>query len=424
MRLRSAIPRAVFWKRMEPRMILTVLQGALYVFVIWRLLRLSGTMSGASTVLTSIDPMRLEKRAFVGDKKAALVAKLIENPREFVATAQLTNTFSNNLCALTWGLLFSLLIGLLQTSMSPAFLTLVGTGLAGAISTLVTFLYGELFPTAKFQQDPIENGARCAALFRRLTVIEYPLIQVCLWLVRRRYGEMPEIEKTTGDQALAVEAEFQASRNPHISDEELRLIFASLEFDDMIVLKIAQELKPNSVITLKLRRNKKNVKENAESRARNERHASRFLVREPVWPTESTAWRKFVSDVKASGKTWITIATKGGGKGNTDRLNTVLNADRFRVALEIAEREGTSIDPAEFCHRPIQVDDVHATMESVLEQIHVDPNDVFERHIIIYWNGKRMFLDDSMLLNIYLRLRPQLEELYARRQKTAVPVNS
>ena len=98
------------------------------------LLSLSAYFSSAETALTTVNPHSMRAMAEDGNKKAALVLKLIENPSQMLSSILVGNNLVNiSLTSLT-------------TTIAIRIFGSMGAGIATAVITILVLIFGEITP--------------------------------------------------------------------------------------------------------------------------------------------------------------------------------------------------------------------------------------------------------------------------------------
>ena len=112
---------------MDPSMILQII-------AIIILLMLSAYFSSAETALTTVNPHSMRAMAEDGNKKAAIVLKLIENPSQMLSSVLVGNNLVNiSLTSLT-------------TTIAIRIFGSMGAGIATAVITVLVLIFGEITP--------------------------------------------------------------------------------------------------------------------------------------------------------------------------------------------------------------------------------------------------------------------------------------
>ena len=112
---------------MDPSMILQII-------AIIILLLLSAYFSSAETALTTVNPHSMRAMAEDGNKKAAIVLKLIENPSQMLSSVLVGNNLVNiSLTSLT-------------TTIAIRIFGSMGAGIATAVITVLVLIFGEITP--------------------------------------------------------------------------------------------------------------------------------------------------------------------------------------------------------------------------------------------------------------------------------------
>jgi len=106
----------------------------LQIIAIIILLMLSAYFSSAETALTTVNPHSMRAMAEDGNKKAAIVLKLIENPSQMLSSVLVGNNLVNiSLTSLT-------------TTIAIRIFGSMGAGIATAVITVLVLIFGEITP--------------------------------------------------------------------------------------------------------------------------------------------------------------------------------------------------------------------------------------------------------------------------------------
>jgi len=220
---------------------------ALQIFLIIFLTFLNAFFASSEIALLSVNDTKLRKEAESGDKKSALLLKIVENPSKFLSTIQVGVTFS----------------GFLNSAVaSSSFADMITNGLAGSwqfaaehrsfISTLsivvitillsfVTLVFGELVPK-RYAMKYSDKAAKISVGPLRITgIIFSPFIKIVTLSVNgvlRLIGINPndDGENVTEEEILLMVNEGQ--EKGVIGDDESEMINNIFEFDDKTAIDV------------------------------------------------------------------------------------------------------------------------------------------------------------------------------------------
>jgi len=200
----------------------------IYIIVLAILLLLSGAFSAADMAYSSVNKLRLEKRAFIGDERAKKALHFATDYDKTIATVLFGNDFVN------------ILASSLATLLGADLLTdVVGSTSAALISSLsllfILLIFGEITPKALAKPH---NYAFARGMIEFIQVIEivffpfvYPANKLAEFLTK------PFIEKAPKETSLASDDELQAMVNTIeeegiIDEDQSELLHRSIDFKE------------------------------------------------------------------------------------------------------------------------------------------------------------------------------------------------
>ncbi len=193
------------------------------------LLLLSAFFSSAETAFTTVKKVRLNILKEEGNKRAALVLKILENPSKMLSTILIGNNVVN------------ISASALSTMLATELFGNMAVGIATGILTLLVLLFGEILPKTL----ALRSNERCALgyapFIRALSVILTPLIFVIDKLsngILRLLGVDPnkKVIRITESELLSyVDVGHQ---DGVIESEEREMIHNMFEFSDAIARDI------------------------------------------------------------------------------------------------------------------------------------------------------------------------------------------
>jgi putative hemolysin len=183
-----------------------------YLFLLVFLLFLSALFSAADMAYSSVNKLRLEKRAFIGDTRAKKALGLANDYDRTIATVLFGNDFVN--------ILASSLASLLGADLLAPVLGKAPAALASSLILLVLLLvFGEITPKAVAKPHNYSFARGLVEFVKVLEVIFFPFVfpanKLSEWLTS------PLIEKAPKETSLA-------------SDEELEAMVKTIEDEGMI----------------------------------------------------------------------------------------------------------------------------------------------------------------------------------------------
>ena len=189
------------------------------------LILLSGLFSGLTLGLMALDPYELGRKAKLGNPYAQKVYPIRKRGNELLTALLLGNAAINSALAI--------------------FLTSLTTGIvAGLLSTVLIFVFGEVIPQSFISRHAIRFGAAVSPLVSGLLFITYPITKPFGMLLDRVLGH--ELRTIYSKQELAeIIAEHEDMPNSSIDADEERIIIGALRFSDRCTADI---MTPRTVV--------------------------------------------------------------------------------------------------------------------------------------------------------------------------------
>jgi len=199
------------------------------------LVLLSGTFSGLTLGLLSLDKHELERKKTLGDKDAARVYSIRKQGNLLLCTLLLGNVAVNAA------------IAIVLSSIASGFL-------AGIISTFLIVIFGEIIPQASVSRYALKIGARMAWLVKLFIFVFYPICWPLSWVLDRMLGdEMPTVYSKR--ELMKIVHEHEISRDSDVDEDEYRIVKGALSFSDetaediMTPRIVVYALESNTVVT-------------------------------------------------------------------------------------------------------------------------------------------------------------------------------
>lgn len=185
------------------------------LFVIVILLTLSGTYAGLTLSLFSLDLASLERKAKLGDERAAKVYSIRKRGNLLLCALLLGNVTSYSVMAIFLGSLTSGVI-------------------AGIVATSSIFVFGEILPQAVFPRYALRIGSALYLLVWLTMIIYYPVAAPVAWLLDKILGDEPPV--LWSKQELGEIISYHEHYGEGIIDkEEKRILLGALSFSDKTV---------------------------------------------------------------------------------------------------------------------------------------------------------------------------------------------
>ncbi len=312
----------------------------------------SGTFSGLNLALFGVTSLRLQTLVNTGNEQAKNVLELRKDSN-FVLTTILWGSVSSNV-----------LLTLLADSVLAGLMAFV-------FSTFVITFGCEIIPQAYFSRNAIKMASLLAPMLRLYQILLYPLAKpsaliLDAWLGKESVDYIPENEIQEGLR------QHVRSPNSEISRAEGVGAINFLSLDDILVSQKGEPVDPESVVRL------------PHTQGR------------PEFPAfDASAEDPFLRKIQASGKRWVLIAPQEGPP------TRALDADGFLRAALFAPGP---VNPADFCHRPITVNDQRTSLDDVLGHLETEPgDDVITRDLILVWGQAKRVITGADLLGYLMR---------------------
>lgn len=299
----------------------------------------SAMFSGLNLAYFSLSRLQLEVESKRGNENAEKILLMREDSNFLLAT-------------ILWG---NVSINVLLTLLSDSVLVGINAFLFSTIA--ITFL-GEIFPQAYFSRNALKVASKLTPLIRFYQFLLFPVAKFTAlildgWLGREgiTYFRENELKGIIQAHVDATEAEVE-----HVEG------VGALNFLTVAEVKVSQEgeiLDPKSIIELPCK------------------------LDLPIIPeAEKEGFDEFVKSVNASGHKWVILASANG----TPRL--VLDADGYLRSITLGS---SSSDPYQFCHRPVLIDSLDATLGVAMELLKqaqiadLDEDEVIDHDVILVW---------------------------------------
>lgn len=171
--------------------------------------------SGLTLGYFSLSPHTLERRARLGDQKAAVIYSIRKQGNQLLATLLLGNVAVNAILSVYLG-------------------SLVSGVVAGAVATTLIFLFGEIIPQAAFSRHAEWVGFRFAPIMRGIIILLYPFTWPIAFVLDRILGEeMPT--KYSKREIMEIVSELEEIGDGQIDADEERIVHGALQFSHTTV---------------------------------------------------------------------------------------------------------------------------------------------------------------------------------------------
>lgn len=206
------------------------------------LIILNAYFAGSEVALISVRHSRIKHLAEMGDKKAQLLAKLLEDPSKFLATIQVGVTLTGFLASATAAVSLSKALAAYLANVSVPFIAQAASGMAVIIVTVfiaaLTLIFGELVPKRLAMQRAEYIALLVVGqinIFSRLTAPVVKILTLLTNLLVRLLGGnvKQEEDKMTEEELLMLVTEQE-----NLLEEEKEMIHSVFDFADTVAREL------------------------------------------------------------------------------------------------------------------------------------------------------------------------------------------
>jgi metal transporter CNNM len=165
----------------------------------------------------------LKRKAKLGDRNAARVLPLRRNTHLMLSAILLTNVAAVSTTSLV---LESVLYGVF----------------AGIVTTLLTVIFGEIFPQALFLRHALSFSGRLTGLLRVMIFVTYPIAKPMQLLLDRLFKDEKSHLQTRQELGLMI-TEHLGSHESELDDDEVGIIRGALQLSEKRVRDIVTPIK-------------------------------------------------------------------------------------------------------------------------------------------------------------------------------------
>jgi len=207
--------------------------GVLIVVVVL-LIGVSAICSGLNVALMALDPSNLQRKAKLEDKDAKRVLPFRKNTHLTLSAILLTNIAAVSATSLV---LESALYGVV----------------AGIAATLLTVVFGEIFPQAFFIRNALRMSAVLAPVLRAMIVITYPVSKPLQLLLDKLFQDQISPLQSRHELGLLI-SEHLGANESELDDDEVEIMRGALSLsekrvrDIMTPIRQVYSLRPHSLI--------------------------------------------------------------------------------------------------------------------------------------------------------------------------------
>lgn len=189
------------------------------VFVVGALIGLSAICSGLNIAFMSLSPGELKRKAKLGSKQAKRLLPFRANPHLTLAGILLSNVAFASGAAIVLG-------------------ENLNGFVAGAISTLLLVLFGELLPQALFTKNALAICSFFAPLLRLMIVVTYPISKPLQLLLDRMFGSSESKRLHTRRELGLMIDEHLGEQASELDEDEVEIIQGALQLSEKHVSEI------------------------------------------------------------------------------------------------------------------------------------------------------------------------------------------
>jgi CBS domain containing-hemolysin-like protein len=314
----------------------------------------SAMFSGLTIGLFGLSRLGLETEAESGNIDAKKVLDIRRDSNYLLTT-------------LLWGnVAVNVLIALLTDS-------IMGGTAAFIFSTIIITCFGEIMPQAYFTRKALKAGAYLVPIVRIYQLIFYPFAKPSAIMLDWWLGKEEIMFFRERSLKKVLQRHIQSATSD-IGSVEGQGALNFLTMDDTKITKEGNPIDPKSIISLPTKN------------------------RKPVFPEfKQTLEDPFLKKIGESGKKWVIITDP---EGNPIRT---LNSDDLLRDLAYGN---TTIDPEDYCHRPVIVMSPKTRLEEVIPKLRVypenDKGEIIDQDVIIYWTDdeKRIMTGSDILARL------------------------
>jgi putative hemolysin len=200
----------------------------LYIVILVILVILSALYSACDMAYSSVNKLRLERSAFLGDKKSKAALKYASDYDSSIATILFGNDFVNilasSLAAVVGG---DLLDGVMETNLASF--------VSSLIILLILLVFGEISPKALAQNNSYSLSRNLTGFLHASSFLFYPFVKPANFLAKKLAS--PLLEKAEVESPLASDDELEAmvdeiKQEGIIDADQSELLHRSISFKE------------------------------------------------------------------------------------------------------------------------------------------------------------------------------------------------
>lgn len=191
--------------------------------IVVALIGVSAVCSGLNIALMALDPRDLKRKAKLGDKAAGRILPLRTKTHLTLSAILLTNVAAVSATSLV---LESVFYGLV----------------AGVLATLLTVVFGEIFPQAYFLRHALLFCARLSPLLRLMIFLTYPIAKPLQLLLDKLFKDQGTRLQSRHELGLMI-TEHLGAQESELDEDEVEIIRGALQLSEKRVRDITTPMK-------------------------------------------------------------------------------------------------------------------------------------------------------------------------------------
>ncbi|HSX33793.1 MAG TPA: CNNM domain-containing protein [Candidatus Saccharimonadales bacterium] len=198
--------------------------SVLFVLAVACLVGISAVCSGLNVALLSLELADLHRKAKLGNSDARKVVPLRQNTHLSLAAILLVN------------------IGVVSATSLVLETRIIGI-LAGALSTLLIVIFGEITPQAIFSRNALFFCGRLSWLLRFMIILTYPIAKPLQLLLDGLFGRAETAHLQSRDELGMMITEHLGDTDSELDDDEVEIIRGALRLSEKQVRDIMTPLR-------------------------------------------------------------------------------------------------------------------------------------------------------------------------------------
>ncbi len=198
-------------------------EDAIQLLALLFLVMLSAFFSSAETALTTVNRIRLQALCAEGDKRAAVVLKVVENSSKMLSSILIGNNLVNNFSAA------------LATALAIKMFGNGAVGIVTGILTIAILIFGEITPktfaTANAERLSLAYASVILLLMKVLTPVIVIINTICRYLLKLLHVDTDRSLNTMTEMELRTIVEV-SHKDGVIEKEEREMIYNVVDFGD------------------------------------------------------------------------------------------------------------------------------------------------------------------------------------------------